>query len=128
MTIILETAVGRAKAVHVIDVHGGFKKFVVTYMEVGNAENAGAIFGHLYGDENFLPMLKAFVSGASITCADLRDPTAVSRFKYASKKKSWYFRPDDWNSSSCGAYSMDDIRDKYGSAKPSKPSREALQL
>ena len=39
-------------------------------------------------------------------------------FKWASKKKNWYFRPEDWRSSSRGAYSMDDIRDKYGSSKP----------
>jgi hypothetical protein len=56
---ILETAVGRAKAVQVIDVHGGFKKFVVTLLVMRTFLN---------------------LSGASITCADLRDPTAVSRF------------------------------------------------
>ncbi|MGH1439756.1 MAG: J domain-containing protein [Cellvibrionaceae bacterium] len=39
-------------------------------------------------------------------------------FKYASKKKQWYFRPDDWRSSSRGSLSMDEIRDKYGSSKP----------
>lgn len=47
-------------------------------------------------------------------------------FKYASKKKSWYFRPEDWHSSSRGAYSMDEIRDKYGSTKPSKKQRAAI--
>ena len=47
-------------------------------------------------------------------------------YKYASKKKSWYFRPDDWHSSSRGSYSMEDIRGKYGSSKPSVPSREML--
>jgi hypothetical protein len=58
VNIILETAVGRAKAVQVIDVHGGFKKFVVTLLVMRTFLN---------------------LSGASITCADLRDPTAVSR-------------------------------------------------
>lgn len=48
-------------------------------------------------------------------------------YKYASKKKSWYFRPEDWHSSSRGSYSMEDIRGKYGSSKPSKPKREALK-
>lgn len=47
-------------------------------------------------------------------------------FKFASKKKSWYFRPEDWCSASRGAFSMDDIRDKYGSSKPSQPSRKTL--
>ena len=47
-------------------------------------------------------------------------------FKFAGKKKSWYFRPEDWSSSSRGAYSMDDIRDKYGSSRPSRKQRTAL--
>ena len=42
-------------------------------------------------------------------------------FKYASKKKSWYFRPDDWTSRSRGNYSIDEIRGKYGSNKPHAP-------
>ena len=36
-------------------------------------------------------------------------------FFYASKKKAWYFRPDDYKSSSRGKRSLDDIRSKYGS-------------
>ncbi|WP_133471323.1 J domain-containing protein [Paraglaciecola marina] len=47
-------------------------------------------------------------------------------FKFASKKKSWYFRPENWKSASRGSYSMDEIRDTYGSAKPVKPSRRSL--
>ncbi len=38
--------------------------------------------------------------------------------RFASKKKRWYFRPENWRSSSRGQYSMDDIREKYGSARP----------
>lgn len=47
-------------------------------------------------------------------------------FKYASKKKKWYFRPDDWTSSSRGSYSMDDIRQVYGSEKPEQPKRRKI--
>lgn len=47
-------------------------------------------------------------------------------FKYASKKKRWYFRPNDWVSSSRGTFSMDDIRDTYGSDKPTRTSRVAI--
>ena len=43
-------------------------------------------------------------------------------FKYASKKKRWYFRPDDWTSRSRGNLSMEEIRGKYGSSKPYAPS------
>ena len=42
-------------------------------------------------------------------------------FKYASKKKRWYFRPDDWQGRSRGNLSMDEIRGKYGSSKPYAP-------
>ena len=47
-------------------------------------------------------------------------------FKYASKKKSWYFRPEGWRSYSRGSCSMEEIRDKYGSAKPRSPKRRYL--
>ena len=39
-------------------------------------------------------------------------------FRFASKKKRWYFRPENWRSSSRGQYTMDDIRNKYGSERP----------
>lgn len=39
-------------------------------------------------------------------------------FRYASKKKSWYFRPSDWRSSSRGNFSMDEIRERHGSTRP----------
>jgi curved DNA-binding protein CbpA len=38
-----------------------------------------------------------------------------SGFRWASKKKSWYFRPNNWRSSSRGSMSLDDIREKHGS-------------
>ena len=47
-------------------------------------------------------------------------------YKFASKKKSWYFRPEDWRSASRGSCSMDEIRGKYGSSKPKRPSQKAL--
>ena len=58
--IILETAVGREKAVQAIDVHGEFKNCVVTFWVMSQ----------------FFKFL-----GASRGCADFRDPTAVFRFK-----------------------------------------------
>lgn len=35
-------------------------------------------------------------------------------FRFAGKKKRWYFRPEDWKSSSKGSFDMDDIRERYG--------------
>ena len=47
-------------------------------------------------------------------------------FQYAPNKKRWYFRPEDWASSSRGGMSMDDIRDKYGSSTPHRQQRRSL--
>lgn len=47
-------------------------------------------------------------------------------FKFASKKKSWYFHPENWKSTSRGAFSMDDIRNQYGSAAPRRASHKIL--
>jgi len=45
-------------------------------------------------------------------------------FKYARKKRAWFFRPDDYKSSSRGSMTLDDIRYNHGSKtvvkKPSK--------
>ena len=85
--MILETAVGREKDVHDIDVHGEYEKLVVTYMDVGYADNAGAITCHLIGDERFfrlssdaaLRCVKSSLKSAYFWCVYFRDPTAVSR-------------------------------------------------
>jgi hypothetical protein len=47
-----------------IDVHGEYEKLEVTYMEVGYADNAGAITCHLIGDERFF----RFTSDAAFRC------------------------------------------------------------
>ena len=49
-----------------------------------------------------------------------------AHFRYAKNKTSWYFRPDDWASSSKGTMSMDDIRKKYGSSAPKRRARKSL--
>ena len=56
-----------------------------------------------------------------------KDVIKEANFKYASKKKRWYFRPEDWRSASRGAYSMEDIRDKYGSASPARKRKQQLE-
>jgi hypothetical protein len=47
-------------------------------------------------------------------------------FHYASKKKSWHFRPEDWASRSRGSLDMDGIREKYGSTSPKRKARSAI--
>ena len=56
-----------------------------------------------------------------------KDTIKEAKFKYASKKKCWYFRPEDWRSSSRGSHSMDDIRSKYGSSKPARKYKQQLE-
>ena len=41
-------------------------------------------------------------------------------YKWASKKKAWYFRPEEFRSRSRGKSTLNDIREKYGSAKPQR--------
>jgi len=50
-----------------------------------------------------------------------KDAIKAAGFYWASKKMMWYFRPADYKSSSRGGYSIDDIREKFGSdtVKPS---------
>jgi len=38
-------------------------------------------------------------------------------FKYASVKKMWYFRPDEWRSSNRQVNTIDEIRETYGTQK-----------
>jgi len=49
-----------------------------------------------------------------------------AQFRYAGKKKRWYFRPEDWQSSSRGTFTMTDIRDKYGSDTPAKKTKKSI--
>lgn len=44
-------------------------------------------------------------------------------YKWASKKKAWYFRPEDYRSKSKGNKSLEEIREKYGSYKPEGNNR-----
>lgn len=46
--------------------------------------------------------------------------------RWASKKKKWYFRPEEYKSSSRKNTSMDDIRATHGSTTPFKTTRKVL--
>ena len=56
-----------------------------------------------------------------------KDAIKEANFKYASKKKRWYFRPSDWKSRSRGSHSMEDIRSKYGSTTPARKRKQQLE-
>ena len=46
-----------------------------------------------------------------------KDKLKQAGFKWASKKKAWYFRPEEYRSRSKGNSSLEEIREKYGSVK-----------
>ncbi len=48
-------------------------------------------------------------------------------FYYASKKKAWYFRPEEWKSSSRGSLTLDEIRDNYGSQSVRNKGNRTLE-
>ncbi len=52
-----------------------------------------------------------------------KDIIKEAGYKWASKKKMWYFRPEDYKSRSRGKFSIDDIRNMHGSVEvKTKPS------
>lgn len=53
-----------------------------------------------------------WVSGNTKDC---RDVLKLHKFKWAPKKLMWYFRPEDFKSFSRGKFTIDEIREKYGS-------------
>jgi hypothetical protein len=60
---------------------------------------------------------------------DHKEVLKMAGFKWASKKFCWYFRPSEVKRSrSFGSYSMDKIRDKYGSYKVQGRGRRSLQV
>jgi hypothetical protein len=48
-------------------------------------------------------------------------------FRWAPKKKMWYYRPQDWRSFSRGSWSMDEIRDEYGANTVANKVPKALR-
>lgn len=48
-------------------------------------------------------------------------------YRWASKKRMWYFRPSDWRSFSRGKFSMDEIRERHGSVAVQTRYRKALE-
>lgn len=93
----------------------------ITYPEAVNAA-LNAIIG-LVGLEIEICGAWVWVSGATYPH---RATLKEAAFRYASKKRRWYFRPEGWRSSSRGNYTMDDIRDRYGSDAPHFTPAEQL--
>ncbi|MAE51587.1 MAG: molecular chaperone DnaJ [Micavibrio sp.] len=71
-----------------------------------------------------LPGIKIEICGAWIwltgNTREHKDELKESGYKWASKKKAWYFRPEEYRSRSQGNKTLDEIRAKYGSVKPAR--------
>ena len=93
----------------------------VTYPAAVNAA-LNAIIG-LFGLDIEICGAWVWVSGATYAH---RATLKAADFRYASKKQRWSFRPEGWRSVSRGAFSMNDIRDKYGSSTPNFTPAEQL--
>ena len=44
------------------------------------------------------------------------------------QKKAWYFHPEDWNIASRGQYSVEEIRDTFGSQSPKNLANASLTI
>ncbi len=93
----------------------------VSYPEAVNGA-LNAIVG-LFGLDIEICGAWVWVSGATYAH---RAALKAADFRYASKKQRWYFRPEGWRSSSRGKFSLDDIRDRYGSSAPDFTPAERL--
>jgi hypothetical protein len=86
-----------------------------TYPEAVN-EALNAIIG-LYGLDIEICGAWVWVGGNTYPH---RGTLKAAGFKFASQKKRWYFRPEDWRSSSRGQFTMEEIRSVYGSTTPTR--------
>jgi len=64
-----------------------------------------------------------WLSGDTKPC---KEELKAAGYRWASKKKRWYFRPPEFKSRNRGRYSMDDIRAKYGSATQRTEERKKI--
>lgn len=56
-----------------------------------------------------------------------KDTIKASGYYWASKKMQWYFRPADYKSKNRGNWSMDKIRETYGSSEVEKKEKQKLR-
>ena len=95
------------------DYSGDIKEQQTDYGDLLN-EALNAVF-HLSGLVIEICGAWVWITGST---HDHKDSLKGAGFKWASKKKAWYFRPDEYRSRSRGSTSLEEIREKYGSTKP----------
>ena len=101
----------------------------------GDVEEQQADYGDLLNEALNaiinLPGLFIEICGAWVwVSGDTRNHKATLKqagYKWASKKKLWYYRPAEYRSHARGNVDMDDIRAKYGSTRPTGTGYSQLQ-
>ena len=82
----------------------------------------GALLNDALNAVSSLPALVIEICGSWVwLTGDTRahkDTLKEAGFKWAAKKKAWYFRPEQFRSRSKGSSSLEEIRAKYGSQRP----------
>ena len=58
---------------------------------------------------------------------NFKDELKEAKFKWAPKKKCWYFRPAEFKSKSRGKYTLDEIRSTYGSGNVDKKEMKQVK-
>jgi len=92
----------------------------------GSIKEEQSDYGELFNDalKAVLPCLGLVVEICGVwiwVTGDTRthkEALKLAGFKWAKKKKAWYFRPEQFRSFSRGQSSLEDIRAKYGSERP----------
>jgi hypothetical protein len=108
-----------------------FAKDPVNVKESANNGYGDAIMAALNAIIN-LPGITIEVCGAWVWISgnSYAHKTALKEagFKWASKKKQWYFRPPEWASANrYGEWTIDDIREKFGSETVQSGSQNQYQ-
>lgn len=92
----------------------------------GTIKDEQSDYGELFNEalNAVLPLAGVFVEICGVwlwITGDTRqhkDALKQANFKWAPKKKAWYFRPEQFRSFSRGKASLEEIRAKYGSKRP----------
>jgi hypothetical protein len=57
-----------------------------------------------------------------------KDAIKAAGYFWASKKMMWYFRPKEWKSTSRGNFTMEEIRDEFGSDTVKQAAKPKIKI
>lgn len=92
----------------------------------GTIKEEQSDYGELFNDalNAALPLAEIFVEVCGVwlwvtgNTRQHKQALKSAGFKWANKKKAWYFRPEQFRSFSRGKATLEEIREKYGSKRP----------